>query len=410
MRKFLGLFLALSMATPASASFFIPDGAVTTSKLSQTFINGLTVVTPAGGDQIPISDTSDSEKKKKVLVSSIKNAVYRSVTTTDAVGADDETMKLSGASFTATLPTAVGNAGKRYKFLYAGSGFTQQYTLASTSAQTICGYASGVPKLSTPGEVWWVESDGANYVCLLHYTKTEWASDTSCKMVNFYTFTVTSASATIASTYTNNGVTFTTVKTLAAGTTLILQGLSAPAASGTLTKASGTGDATITFSAVTGAAEGVTATTTVPKFYGSPDVNFCKWQRDGQYIRLWVAYQSTVAGAAAGSGDYIWPMPTGVLIDTTQIALWTGGTAQADQVELPANVINHWFKSTGYYAQNGTQWGFMANSAPYTTSTYRMFPTYLGSNLFSLGSTHGNVNTVISYQWIIDWPVSGWQQ
>ena len=65
-------------------------------------------------------------------------------------------------------------------------------------------------------------------------------------------FTVTAANATAAATYTNNGVTFTVLATIAGGTILYCStsGSSTAAASGTLTKASGTGDATITFSAV----------------------------------------------------------------------------------------------------------------------------------------------------------------
>jgi len=65
-----------------------------------------------------------------------------------------------------------------------------------------------------------------------------------------YSFVVTSANATVGATYTNNGKTFTVVSTIAAGTTLICTGTGDPASSGTLTKASGTGDSTITFSAV----------------------------------------------------------------------------------------------------------------------------------------------------------------
>lgn len=68
-----------------------------------------------------------------------------------------------------------------------------------------------------------------------------------------YTFTVTSANATVGATYTNNTQTFTVIGTIAAGTTLVCNGTGAPTASGTLTKASGTGDATITFSASTNA-------------------------------------------------------------------------------------------------------------------------------------------------------------
>lgn len=64
-----------------------------------------------------------------------------------------------------------------------------------------------------------------------------------------YLFTVTSANATAGATYTNNGQTFTVVTTISGATALITTGTGVPAASGTLTKASGTGDSTITFSA-----------------------------------------------------------------------------------------------------------------------------------------------------------------
>jgi hypothetical protein len=63
-----------------------------------------------------------------------------------------------------------------------------------------------------------------------------------------YKFIVTSASATTGATYTNNSITFTVVDTIASSTVLTLTGSGAPTTSGTLTKASGTGDATITFS------------------------------------------------------------------------------------------------------------------------------------------------------------------
>ena len=65
-----------------------------------------------------------------------------------------------------------------------------------------------------------------------------------------YVFTVISANATAGATYTNNGQTFTVTSTIVAGTTLVTTGTGTPLTSGTLTKASGTGDATITFSSV----------------------------------------------------------------------------------------------------------------------------------------------------------------
>ncbi len=63
-----------------------------------------------------------------------------------------------------------------------------------------------------------------------------------------YYFTITSGNATVGATYTNNAQTFTVVNTIAAQTKLVCTGTGAPAASGTLTKSAGTGDATITFS------------------------------------------------------------------------------------------------------------------------------------------------------------------
>lgn len=63
-----------------------------------------------------------------------------------------------------------------------------------------------------------------------------------------YVFVITSGNATVGATYTNNGQTFTVKQTIAGGLTLQTSGTGAPAASGTLTKASGTGDSTLSFS------------------------------------------------------------------------------------------------------------------------------------------------------------------
>lgn len=65
-----------------------------------------------------------------------------------------------------------------------------------------------------------------------------------------YAFVITSGSATVGATYTNNAVTFTVYATVASATLVYLSGSGAPAASGTLTKSAGVGDATLTFSEV----------------------------------------------------------------------------------------------------------------------------------------------------------------
>jgi hypothetical protein len=61
-------------------------------------------------------------------------------------------------------------------------------------------------------------------------------------------FTVSAANASVGAVYSNNGQTFTVLTTISGGTTLTCSQLGAPTASGTLTKVSGTGDTTITFS------------------------------------------------------------------------------------------------------------------------------------------------------------------
>lgn len=69
-----------------------------------------------------------------------------------------------------------------------------------------------------------------------------------------YTFTITAASAEFGATYTNNGFTFTVMETISGATTVnAFVGASggAPTGSGTLTKTSGVGDATITFASST---------------------------------------------------------------------------------------------------------------------------------------------------------------
>ncbi len=77
------------------------------------------------------------------------------------------------------------------------------------------------------------------------------ANDSLISIDEHWTFTVTSASALAGATYTNNGHTYTVTTTLSSGTTLVATGdAGLPQTSGTLTKASGTGDSTITFSAV----------------------------------------------------------------------------------------------------------------------------------------------------------------
>lgn len=78
---------------------------------------------------------------------------------------------------------------------------------------------------------------------------TKYTSGSGTHNVAYYFF-IASGNATAAATYTNNGVTYTVLDTIASGTPLRATGSGAPAASGTLTKTGGTGDTTLTFYSV----------------------------------------------------------------------------------------------------------------------------------------------------------------
>jgi hypothetical protein len=75
---------------------------------------------------------------------------------------------------------------------------------------------------------------------------------TNNRFASWYTFTTSVANATIGAVYSNNYQTFTVLTTIISGTSLVCLGTGIPASSGTLTKTSGTGDASITFSSITG--------------------------------------------------------------------------------------------------------------------------------------------------------------
>lgn len=63
-----------------------------------------------------------------------------------------------------------------------------------------------------------------------------------------YAFIISPGSATIGATYTHNAITYTVYSTVSSSSQIVMSGSAAPLVNGVLTKSSGTGDATITFS------------------------------------------------------------------------------------------------------------------------------------------------------------------
>lgn len=84
---------------------------------------------------------------------------YRAITALRTLDATDYLINCTSNSFTVTLPTAVGIAGRHYIIKNTGSATT--ITVATTSSQTIDGSAPGTITNLTPLRVF---SDGANWI------------------------------------------------------------------------------------------------------------------------------------------------------------------------------------------------------------------------------------------------------
>ncbi len=107
--------------------------------------------------------------------------------------------------------------------------------------------------------VWW---DGSNWIDVSNGLALGTGTQTAVQVGDrfgvsidtpeHFTFTVTAANATAGAIYTDsNGYQFIVQSTIVAGTTLLANSSGYPPASGTLTKLSGSGDATITYSSFT---------------------------------------------------------------------------------------------------------------------------------------------------------------
>jgi tail fiber protein len=100
----------------------------------------------------------------------------RGVASTDSLVASDRIIVLTGASFTFTLTTAVGNAGRVVDLRHNGTSLTQVYTIATTSSQLIAASdGTAAPFiLYTNGETLTLMSDGTNWQVLGHHAETGW--------------------------------------------------------------------------------------------------------------------------------------------------------------------------------------------------------------------------------------------
>ncbi len=458
------LFLLFSIVyVQAFASYYIPDSGVTTAKIKDANVTRAKLATGA---------------MPKVLYVTAAGDTSLSTSTTDILE------MTCSAACTVTLPTAVGIQGYQVTIIHNGTQLVP-ITLHTTSSQTVGGIADNVYILNTIAERLTIYSDNSNWKIKSHQTDNNSWTDAS-PLIKFVTYTVTSASATLAATYvqayvftitagstasvgaiySNNGNNYTLVKALLVGdTSVTVTGVANPLASGTLTyvsgthtggnltfsafaggpnthictvaqtiasqvtlitscpslnttsgilaKTGGTGDALITYSSFTGAANTLLATTTAPIFFGVPINNSYKWKRvNGNTVRLWINWYQTTAGPVAGSGDWLFPVPSGMTIDSNVFAYYTGGTAQTQYASTSAQTSNWWPGFVGGWGSNSNTYGIQPGPVvPYDSTHYRIFSVVQGNaNGQALGNAYfGGATGVEAFQIQFDLPIFGWQ-
>jgi hypothetical protein len=234
---------------------------------------------------------------------------YATCTNTCTASADVTYLDGTSNAFTVTVPTPVGVGGKVYRFIRIDNTLANLITI-TPAAGTIAGAAS--VHAATKNEKWELVSDNTIYQINGHLSNLDWFTCTPAGLPTSSgsaIFTITAATVTGGDVYSNNGAQFT-VSIGSVSTTMTTAASGAPAASGTLTKVSGSGPATITFSAVTNARPARGSNTIVT------DTVTCA--RRGRKILIHRLYrQSATSGATAGTGDWVEFTPAGVVLDTS---------------------------------------------------------------------------------------------
>jgi hypothetical protein len=340
--------LRMGATTPAYGSVNLDQSAAVTGTLPVG--NGGTGQSSYTDGQLLIGNSSGSTLTKATLtagsgvtitngngsISIAASAGSTSLTTatcTNTCTASADLTFLDGTSnaFTVTVPTPVGNNGKVYRFLRIDNTLANLITI-TPAAGTIAGAAS--VHAATINEKWNLVSDNTIYQVDLHTPDTDWFTCTVADPTSTasHIFTISSATVVGGDVYSNNSQTFT-ISIGATGTTATTAGSGAPAASGTLTKVSGSGPATLTFSSV--------ATSKPAKGSNTVATNTVTCRRQGRQIWIHRTYRQTAAsGATAGTGDWVDWTPTGVTLDQTTAtgcSAYANVTAANSYLEDPPN-------------------------------------------------------------------------
>ena len=170
-------FIADDQTAPDKWSYLefgtVSDGSITHAKLNAAVISGGTEdLTPDQDSDYILTYDDSAAANKKVKLARARDLVVQSKSATYTALVTDDVIVCSGASWTLTLPTAVGYSGKVFEILHNGTSLTQVYTIDGNGAETIGG--STTYALYTSSEKLKIVSDGSNWLVLEHRAETDW--------------------------------------------------------------------------------------------------------------------------------------------------------------------------------------------------------------------------------------------
>jgi hypothetical protein len=248
----------ISAAGPGSAGATLPTvnsnvGAFGSASSVGTFtVNGKGLITAAGSSAIAIGQSAVTNLTSDLALKLTDPMTTNGDIITRAAGVPARL----GIGATNSVLTSSGSAPQWSTVLPIASGGTNNASLPVTAGGVLFtnGTQVGNVGVGTTGQV--LISNGAlaptwatNSASLTAYPPSTQTLTSGSTYNKDYTFVISSGSATVGATYTHNSVTYTVQATVASQTQIVLSGSAAPLTSGTLTKASGTGDTTLTFSA-----------------------------------------------------------------------------------------------------------------------------------------------------------------
>jgi len=163
--------LTLVNTTFTGTATFTAPAFVNATLTTPTITSGVLNTSTVGADP-----TAALGIASKQYVDALKNLVSHTSSTT--IAQTTRTALLSGASFTLTLNSAVGNTGQQITFIHQGTSLTQVYTIDPAGSETIEDGTGPTTTylLYTKGERLTIVSDGANWSVVEHIAMTDWVS------------------------------------------------------------------------------------------------------------------------------------------------------------------------------------------------------------------------------------------